>query len=316
MAKGNRGECILAAPDDKSFFAQYLAGGVERYGIDLHAYCVMDNHYHLLLSDPGRSLTPFMHFLGSSYGTHMRRRRGMIGHIFSGRYKSICVQKEKYLVDLSRYIHLNPVRARMTELPEEYPWSSYRSYTGEGDPPPWLSQACILERFGRTAKAAVEAYRRFTSEGLEDPGAYPVEELKGQAILGDECFIKEALRGTGRDRDFGEVTARRIYESPMGLPELLRAVCRHCGVDADSGVEEMGGKGTEVIEIFIWLAKEKTTALNRDIAALTGHGSPSSIPHRLRRIKMRLKEDRSLRVEWKQAAEAILQEEMGSALES
>jgi len=128
MSRGNRGESIFAEDRNKEYFLGLLGSGLERHKGELYAYCIMDNHFHLLLWVPFGKLPALMHHVGSGYGSFMRRACGWIGHVFAGRYKSLCVEKAGYLLELSRYIHLNPVRAGMVPKPGEYRWSSYPQY--------------------------------------------------------------------------------------------------------------------------------------------------------------------------------------------
>jgi putative transposase len=116
ISRGNRGEHIFAEDQDKEYFIETLQTAVEKYKIDLYAFCIMGNHYHLLLTAPQGELGKAMHYIGSAYGSFLRRQKGWVGHVFAGRYKSLCVEKEGYLLELSRYIHLNPVRAGLWKI--------------------------------------------------------------------------------------------------------------------------------------------------------------------------------------------------------
>lgn len=140
-----------------------------RFNWALHAYCLMTNHYHLLVETPDGNLAKGMRELNGLYTQGFNRVYGRTGHVFQGRYNAILVQKEAYLLEVARYIVLNPVRARMVRSAGDYPWSSYRAMTGEEAAPEWLETRTILAAFGPTEAEASEGYRSFVAAGKGQP---------------------------------------------------------------------------------------------------------------------------------------------------
>ena len=136
--RGNAGEDIFISERDKEKFLDYLEKAVERYGIIIHAYCLLTNHYHLLIETPLPNLSQAIKWINVSYATYFNRKRNRRGHLFQGRFKSIIVDADEYLKPLSRYIHLNPIRAKMVEKLDSYHWSSYLVYIGKRKPLEWL----------------------------------------------------------------------------------------------------------------------------------------------------------------------------------
>ncbi|SPF44950.1 transposase (fragment) [Syntrophobacter sp. SbD1] len=130
-ARGNERWKIFFMKKDYDKFKEYIEAAEINFGFILHAYVLMTNHYHLIVETPQKNLGRIMHYLNSSYTTYVNIKRKRNGHLFQGRYKAILVDKDNYLLELSRYVHLNPVRANMTQKPEDYPYSSYRSYVGD-----------------------------------------------------------------------------------------------------------------------------------------------------------------------------------------
>ena len=130
-ARGNERRKIFFTQRDFEKFKEYLMGGQKKYGYILHSYVLMTNHYHLIIETPEGNLSRVMHNLNSSYTAYINTKRKRSGHLFQGRYKAIVVDKDNYLLELSRYLHLNPVRAKMVEKPEEYPHSSYRTFISD-----------------------------------------------------------------------------------------------------------------------------------------------------------------------------------------
>jgi hypothetical protein len=141
----------------------------------------MDNHYHLLIETIDPTLSRGMRQLNGVYTQVFNRRHDRVGHVFQGRYKAILVEKEAYLLELSRYIVLNPVRAKIVKKPEEWEWSSYRATAGLREAPPFLTVDWILGQFASERRRAQRLYRKFVAGGI---GRSPWNELKGQVYLG------------------------------------------------------------------------------------------------------------------------------------
>ena len=136
-SRGNERKDIFKSNTDREMFLSYLASAQEKYEAVVHAYCLMSNHYHLMIETPQGNLSQIMKYINSSYTNFFNIKRKRTGHLLQGRYKAILVEADAYATELSRYIHLNPVRAGMVRSPEEYRWSSYSYYT-ERSSPSWL----------------------------------------------------------------------------------------------------------------------------------------------------------------------------------
>ena len=129
-ARGNERKAVFKSIRDRQKFLEYLETATERYNAVIHAYCLMDNRYHLLLETPSGNLPQIMQHINGAYTTYFNVKRARAGHLFQGRYKAILVEMDEYAKELSRYMHLNPVRAKLAETPDKYEWSSYNFYTG------------------------------------------------------------------------------------------------------------------------------------------------------------------------------------------
>lgn len=188
-ARGNARADIFDDDDDRTAFLSLLANTLQRHSWLCHAYCLMDNHYHLLLETATASLSKGMKYLNGSYTQNYNRRHGRVGHVFQGRFKAILVQKETYLMELCRYIVLNPVRAGMVRSARDWPWSSYRGTAGMSEPPTWLTTDGLLQAFASRRQVAQERYRRFVREGRQQ--ASPWSAIKNQLFLGDDRFVED-----------------------------------------------------------------------------------------------------------------------------
>jgi len=187
-SRGNGRQDIYVDDEDRHAFLEVLGDVVERSNWICHAYCLMSNHFHLLIETPDANLSRGMRHLNSVYTQRFNRRHGRVGHVLQGRFKSILVEKESHLLELVRYAVLNPVRAKMVRSARDWPWSSYRATAGQQEPLPFLTRDWILARFGDERKRATARYRQFVQEGR---GVEIWDELRGGVLMGSDGFVEE-----------------------------------------------------------------------------------------------------------------------------
>jgi REP element-mobilizing transposase RayT len=186
-SRGDRREAIYEDDADREAFLGVLAEVVERFNWLCHAYCLMTNHYHLVVETVEGNLSKGMRHLNGVYTPASNRRHNRSGHLFQGRFKGILVDKDAYLLELSRYVVLNPVLAGMVQLPDMWPWSSYRAMMGEAPAPKWLAVDALLSQFATNRKKARKRYRHFVLDG---EGQRLWEEVRQQIFLGNDQFVK------------------------------------------------------------------------------------------------------------------------------
>jgi putative transposase len=213
--RGNAGDKVFFVDPDRELFLELLADVVERFTWRCHAYCQMTNHYHLLIETLEATLSLGMRQLNGVYTQAFNRRHRRTGHVFQGRFKSILVEREEYLLELARYVVLNPVRARMVRSARDWPWSSYRATAGFEEARSFLTTDWILEQLGASKVKAQKAYRKFVSEGR---GVTVWENLRGQVYLGSDAFIEEH---TPPRTDLSEIPRSQLV---AGRPALLDIV--------------------------------------------------------------------------------------------
>jgi putative transposase len=189
-SRGNDRQKIFLNDTDRELFLETLGQVVSRYGWICHAYCLMPNHYHLLVETPKANLSIGMRQLNGLFTQTFNRRHHRVGHLFQGRFKAILIEKESYLLELCRYIVLNPLRVKSRIDPVSWKWSSYRATAGLEPKPPFLSTDWLLGQFGRSRSVAQKRYRQFVREGRENR---PWEEITGQIYLGSEKFIEKHM---------------------------------------------------------------------------------------------------------------------------
>lgn len=192
ITRGNERGLIVRDDDDRHVFLGLLARAVDRYQWLCHTYCLMDNHYHLLLEVPLGNLPTGMRHLNGVYAQGFNNRYDRCGHLFQARYRSILVEKNAHLLSVSRYIVLNPVRAGIVRRPEEYGWSSYRATAGLEEAPDFLTTDWLLAQFSSRRHLAQERYCEFVAGALGDP-AVRGERVGGDPFLALKLGRRDAL---------------------------------------------------------------------------------------------------------------------------
>jgi REP element-mobilizing transposase RayT len=196
-SRGDRQEAIFDDDQDRAAFLSVLAEVISRFRWRCHAYCLMENHYHLMIETPEGNLTKGMRQLNGVFTQRSNRRHKRSGHLFQGRYKAILVDRDSYFLELARYIVLNPVRAAMVKHPRQWAWSSYRATIGAAVAPVWLTTDDLLAEFGKRRAEARRKYQEFIADGIGKESIW--KDLKRQIYLGDDDFV-EQMRGKLRDR--------------------------------------------------------------------------------------------------------------------
>jgi REP element-mobilizing transposase RayT len=218
-SRGDRREAIFEDDADRERFLELLAQVTGDFNWVIHAYCLMGNHYHLLVETPDANLGKGMRQLNGVYTQDSNRRHRRVGHLFQGRYKAILVDADGYLLELARYVVLNPVRAGMVKSPDEWPWSSFAAMIGKVASPPWLAADGLLAAFGNRRAEARRRYARFVTEGV---GAESIwQHLNRQVYLGDDAFVTRMQSRAERDDD---VNVPRAQRRPP--PPILAAIVR------------------------------------------------------------------------------------------
>ncbi|MBJ7309983.1 transposase [Rugamonas sp. CCM 8940] len=188
-SRGDRSEDIYCDSGDRYAWLEIVGRTAARFNLVVHAYCQMSNHYHLLLETSEGNLSQGMRQLNGLYSQHFNRRHGVVGHLFQGRYKAILVQKDNYLLELARYIVLNPLRANMVRTLGEWPWSNHHSTMGRAAVPTWLHTDWLLNQFAASRHEAIPAYEKFVMAGHSLPS--PLSNTTHQVFLGDDSFIAQ-----------------------------------------------------------------------------------------------------------------------------
>jgi len=186
-SRGDGREDIFLSDEDRVAWLETLAEVCKRFNWVCHTYCQMTNHYHLVIETPDANLSKGMRQLNGVYTQRFNRSHRRVGHVFQGRFKAILVEKDSYLLELARYVVLNPLRAKMVRRLEQWLWSSYRASCGQAAKPDWLQVDFVLSQFGAQRARAVAKYIAFVHEGAGLPSVWG--QLRGQVYLGSAAFV-------------------------------------------------------------------------------------------------------------------------------
>ena len=218
------GQAIVWEDRDRRKWTALLGEVALRRGWRVFAWVLMDTHTHILVQTPEGDLSEGMHDLNSGYVSVFNMRHERRGPLFWGRFKGILIEEDYHYWELSRYIHLNPVRAGMVKRPEEYRWGSCRYYFSSKDAPEWLAWQEILEREGKTLGAARKAYREFVAEGIKTPPKSPLREAAA-ALLGSTGFIERMRALLTREVPADDIPVGRMLRNEPTIRQIERAVC-------------------------------------------------------------------------------------------
>ncbi len=218
-SRGNEKKKIFLDDYDRKMFLETLSEVVKSDNLICHAYCLMGNHYHLLLETPEANLAHAMRDINGNYSQKFNWRHKRVGHLFQGRYKAFVIELESYLLEVARYVVLNPVRAKMVKHPRDWRWSSFRANAGLIKAPDWLHSDTVLRLFSKRIKDAQKLYRKFVLEGVSIDS--PFDDVLEGVILGSQEFVDFIWKKTNGSENIKQILrSQRIVGRPS-LKELF-----------------------------------------------------------------------------------------------
>ena len=292
IARGNDRQAIFHSPEDHLKFLALLIKEKARSPFFLYAYCLMTNHIHLLLERQQETVGGIMQRILGGYSRYYNRKHKHIGHVFQGRHKSILCQSDRYLSELVRYIHLNPVRARMVSLPEDYPYSSHRAYLGlehddltDVDP--------VLRHFGPKKEIARERFREFVAAGIGTDYPEEFDPLAEVSILGSEEFVDSTIHRIGDTPRRRSEQAKKQVDRRFDAEVLISAVEAAFGLSGDKfcGAEK-SAKAVLAKEVLILVGRELGAGVS-ELSMVAGLDT-SNISRRCDAARLKLRTDRKL----------------------
>lgn len=297
MARGNGRQRIVRGPDDSERFLEGLSRSVARFDWRIYAFAILSNHFHLVLKTPVPNLAQGMQGLLSSYANAWARRHQFAGHVFQGRYRADLVENETYLWVVTRYVHLNPVRAGLVREPADWKDSSYPGYAHRRHRRDWVAYDELLAAwdgaFGGSDPAT--AYRRYVTAGVVKTPSSPWDEAHGGWILGGTRFLNR-IRTLVRSDPARESRPERRWARAQELGLVIEAVCNHYGVDR----AELSRRGSRhpARAALAYLARQATMATNAELVPVLGLSRPESVPNLTRLFAARLKISAPTRKAW------------------
>lgn len=269
-SRGNLKEKIFFEDSDREKFLIILKRTKETFCYLLHAYVLMKNHYHLLLETPQGNLSRIMQNINTSYTVYVNNKYNRSGHLLQGRYKSILVEKESYLLELSRYIHLNPVRQGLVDAPAEYEWSSYAAYADKHKIPCLVDIEDTLSYFSFKRGRAIKSYKSFVEDVIKKK-LNPFDNLKAGVLLGREKFEQQVRRLLCGKEDDEEIPSLRKLQVVITVQEVVDTLTQIYGEDI---LGKQGSKG-EKRKIAIYLSKVMSGDRNKEVGKYFGIKSPA-----------------------------------------
>ena len=293
-SRGNARQRIFADHKDCAKFVQLLRESLQRYDVALHGYVLMGNHCHLIAETRRANLRRWMHWLTTAYSVYFNRRHRQVAHLFQGRYKSIVVEAEGYLLSLSRYVHLNPVRGKVIGRGDpverrrrlrNWRWSSYREYSGLAKEEPWVTQERVLGEIGGAAKQRRLRCRRFVEEGLLREIEDPLEAVRWQTALGREHFLQRLKdRVCSKGQAHREVPALHQLRGQPEVRSILQYVARAYG-GSEKKLLDRGTRGNEARAVAMVLVWDCCGLSLEEIGELFGGAGYTAVSQMIRRTR-------------------------------
>lgn len=286
MCRGNQGQSIFKDDQDRQRYVDLLRESQRRFGYRLYAYVLMANHVHHLTEIGQTPLSKVMQNILFRYTRYWNARYRKVGHLFQGRYKAILCERDSYLLELIRYLHLNPVRSKIVRDPGQYRWSSHRAYL-EGDGKGWIAVEEVLPQWGRSPAQAVAAYRRFVQDGLKEGHREDLYDVVDQRYLGDESFVKKVEERVV-DRELPHVVEIRWVE-------VRESVCKQFGVPPSVVLHrDRRRENARVKRVMAWVGKEVGGLSNQEMAKELGQ-DPAALSRGLGKLADELGANQELR---------------------
>jgi putative transposase len=284
ISRGNERKPIARDELDRQKRLEWLKRTVESYGWRLHAFVLMRNHEHLFLETPEPNVSAGMQYLNGSYTSYFNRRHRRCGHLFQGRFKGHLIEEQGYFLEVSRYIHLNPVRAKAVTRPEEYPYSSYPGYVRVGRAVRWVTYTRVLGEFGHSATQARRAYGRFVRSGVAEPPPSPFAGAVGALLVGSDGFIAR-MRRLLRERSDDDALPQLTHLKPRPtVDEIAEVVAAHFG--HDRSLWQPGRRVDDASRaVAVYVARRRFGYSSKAVAACLGYRGHGGVHNAVARVE-------------------------------
>ncbi|HET7712134.1 MAG TPA: transposase [Thermoanaerobaculia bacterium] len=281
-SRGNERRPIFFDDRDREAFLDFLGQAVQRFGWSLTAYVLMTNHFHLVLQTPEPNLSRGMHWLNTAYVGWFNRRHERSGHLYGGRFKAFLIEKETYLLEVLRYVVLNPVRAQLVDRPENYRWSSFRATAGVEPAPEWLDVGAALEPFAPDRDLAQTYYQGFVAEKIGSDERLWDQLIHGIYLGSDQWARAMRKKVESKPRSTDHPKTQRAIGRPR-MHEVIAAVGR-AGGESAAAIRAM--RGGSLRRLAAWIGWHEGWVTLRTIAAALRLRSEGHVSNLIRRCEL------------------------------
>jgi REP element-mobilizing transposase RayT len=301
--RGNAREDVFCDDKDRKTFLNILARSADTFEVEILAFVLMNNHFHLLIKTPRANLAEFMRQFNISYTSYFNRRHKRVGHLYQGRYKAFLIEADNYLLEVSRYVHLNPVRTKPQEgalakgallFLKDYPWSSLSGYVKKNKRDSFVNYQEVLSYMGGNSSISSRRYTKFVLDGLEKGVRDPFVLAQGHGILGKSSFVEKMkerfINHELSDREQPQL--RRLRSLCISPEELIEAILKITGISSEDIMSKRSLRTER--PILMELLYRYCSLSQREIGVHMGGVDYSAVSLARRRLRERLEKDKIL----------------------
>ena len=292
MNRGRRGEDVFTGKKDYNAFIDLLKELVEDYNVKIAAYCLLSNHYHLLVQTPEANISRAMRHLNGVYTQRFNKIYHCDGQLFRGRYKSILVDADSYLLELLRYIHRNPLESGMVDNINEYTWSSHKAYLSGAKKWDWLHKKYILSLFSRNGGESIRRYKQFVSKGTLEEINQILARKKLPTVIGSNSFVEKIKELFFTDKKHEEVPESR-YLAP-DIDKIIEEVCKFYNVSKEVLFSSRRGLFNEPRNVAIYLIRRLRGGTLKEAGKIFGIEKNSTVSSVVERLKLEIERNKNL----------------------
>jgi putative transposase len=304
LNRGRRSENIFADEKDYIIFTELLKETSEMWNIRIASYCLVPNHYHMLVQTPEANISRSMRHLNGVYTQRYNRRHNCDGQLFRGRYKSIIIDTDIYLLQAVRYIHRNPLRAGLVDKIDAYKWSSHKGYISIAKKWDWLHKNHIFSMLSKTRKDRLRNYKKWVYVEEEDEVSKKIGGIKWPVCLGPQAFIDRIKETYGSQKINKDIPSSR--ELLPDTKRILEMICKSYDVGVADFLKKQRGKINEARDVAIYLTRKLRRGTLKEIGEQFEIRNDSTVSSVIERMKKKLTGDRKFALRLDQLVESIV----------
>ena len=310
MNRGAGCQTIYRTPEHRKQFLSLLSEAKQLFDLEIHGYCLMGNHYHLLVRTPKANLSRAMRHINGVYTQRYNRLEETDGPLFRGRYKAVLIDSDSYLLQVSRYIHLNPVEAKLVKKPELYPWSSYRAYLGLQKAPHWLEIQTVLAMISQ--RQEVKTYKNYVEAGIDEATTSFYRGAKQSVIMGSQSFKEKLLKSLSEQKKQAAHPDYKRTRQWLEINNIVNYCARYYEIEESMILKVHRGRVNIPRKIAIYLCRMHSGENLDKIANYFNCDAISSISNMVARIRRQMQKSKKLKKQVDLIEKAICVEQNGN----